>query len=211
MDDVTDPNLIRPMEFLESMAKSNKKDNSNNMLQNVISNGQTFSLTEAGKLVLNTYKDTPHQPNSSTSTANSTPGSKTNNKLITIVPQSNSQIVVLSNNNQNINSKPDSAIKVVKTKPVFTEIKNAKAIPVNKLPFFQNAKSGSPVIKRYVLTNNPNQQSTKDDEVKKLQEEIKNLKQELDDYKELIIAKDLEIEKLKKKFNALNTTTNNNV
>ena len=198
IEHLNDTNLVRPMDFLESIAKSNKKDKDNNLLQNVISNGQSFSLTEAGKLVLNTYKD---QQNVSSSVTNNNTINSKNNKLITIIPQSN---IVLLSNNQNVNSKSDSnnsPIKVMSKKPVFTDMKNAKAIPVNKLPIFQGK---SPFIKRYVITNNPNQQQSsnnKDDDIKKLNDEIRNLKKELEDYKELIIAKDLEIEKLRKKFN----------
>lgn len=207
-----DNNMIRSMDFLESIAKSNKKDKDNNLLQNVISNGQTISLTEAGKLVLNTYKDQQNSSSNSNNVVsgklNNTSGNSNSNKLITIFPQANNHIVLLANNQNTSknNDSPNSSIKVINKKPVFTEIKNAKGINVNKLPFFQN-KSGPQVIKRYVLTNNPNQQSSnnvKEDENKRLQDELKNLRKELEDYKELIIAKDLEIEKLKKKLNINN-------
>ena len=201
--DHSNEDMMRPMEFLESIAKSNKKDKDHNMLQNVISNGQTISLTEAGKLVLNNYnnKDQQSQQNSSSSSNNS--GNK--NKLITIYPQSN---IVLLSNNQNKSDHSNSPIKVVPKKPVFTEIKNAKAIPVNKLPFFQTKPGTNQVIKRYVLTNTNQSGSVQvkeeQSEIKRLQDEIKNLKKELEDYKGLIIAKDLEIEKLKKKINVNN-------
>lgn len=196
-------NMSRPLEFLESISKSTKKEkDNNNMLQNVISNGQTISLTEAGKLVLNNYNKEPTGgASSNSSTANSSGKGNNANKLITIYPQSN--IVLLSNNQNSKSEHSISPIKVVPKKPVFTEVKtqNGKAIPVNKLPIFQAKPGTNQVIKRYVLTN-PNQ--SKDEEVKKLQEDIKSLKRELDDYKGLIISKDLEIEKLKKKFNVNN-------
>lgn len=203
---------MRSLEYLESMNKSNKKEK--DMLQNVLSNGQTISLTEAGKLVLNNYKEPSQQGSSGMSNNNRS------NKLITVYPSSQSNIVLLSNNQNNPNSgtiklEPGTApIKVVTKKPVFTEViktTNGKTIPVNKLPFsFQSKPGSNQVIKRYVLTNTPGGTGTgqaKDEEIKKLNEEIRNLKKELGDYKELIIAKDLEIEKLKKKLTANNTTT----
>lgn len=203
---------MRSLEYLESMSKANKKEK--DMLQNVLSNGQTISLTEAGKLVLNNYKEPSQQGASGLSNNRS-------NKLITVYPSPQSSNIVLVSNNQNnsnsgtIKLEPGTSpnIKVVTKKPVFTEIKttNGKTIPVNKLPFsFQSKPGSNQVIKRYVLTNTPGGTTgagqAKDEEIKKLNEELRNLKKELGDYKELIIAKDLEIEKLKKKLTASNTT-----
>lgn len=197
---------IRSLEYLESMNKTNKKEK--DMLQNVLSNGQTISLTEAGKLVLNNYKEPPQQGPSGVNSSRA-------NKLITVYPSSQSNILLLSNNQNSTNSSikvepGTSPIKVVTKKPMFTEIKttNGKPIPVNKLPFtFQSKPGSNQVIKRYVLTNTPaTVQQAKDEEIKKLNEELKALRKEVGDYKELIIAKDLEIEKLKKKIATSNTT-----
>lgn len=199
---------IRSLEYLESMNKSSKKEK--DMLQNVLSNGQTISLTEAGKLVLNNYKEPPQQ---NASSLNNSRG----NKLITVYPSSQSNILLLSNSQNSSNSgikvEPGtSPIKVVTKKPVFTEIKttNGKPISVNKLPFsFQSKPGSNQVVKRYVLTNTntPSTAQAKDEEIKKLTEELKSLKKELGDYKELIIAKDLEIEKLKKRIVNSNSTS----
>src|SRR5699024_2267657 len=114
-------NMSRPLEFLESISKSTKKEKDNNMLQNVISNGQTISLTEAGKLVLNNFKEPTGGVSSNSSTANNSgKGNNNANKLITIYPQSN---IVLLSNDQNKSGHSVSPLKVVPKKPVFTEVK----------------------------------------------------------------------------------------
>lgn len=184
IDDDEDKSLNSSSESI----KTSKKD----LLHNVISNGQTISLTETGKYILNSYKDQQTSSNANNVNANS---SSNNKKLIAIYPPSN--IVLLSNNQTG--SKNDSQIKVMPKKPMTADGKNTKSITVDKLPFY-TSKPVSQVVKRYVInTNQTSVLQEKDEEIKKLNDLIKNLKKELEDYKGLIISKDLEIEKLRKR------------
>lgn len=117
------------------------------------------------------------------------------NKKIYTINNNQSPILVLTNDSTG--SKTDvgnGSIKVINKKQVFTEIKNTKNIQ-DKYQIF-NSKHG--VVKRFVIKDQGN--SPKDEEIRKLQDENNKLKRELEEFKSLIISKDLEIERLKKRF-----------
>lgn len=173
---------------------------------------QTLQQTAAGKLIVN-------------NTSITSLGNNSNAKKLYTINSQNSNILLLSSPNSgssNSNKLNDGTIgtssgpiKLMTTvgsnkKPVFTEIKDAKSL--EKFQFFNSSnKSGSqPVIKRFVI-NNPNQTNStviqeKDAEIAKLKDENGKLKKELEEIRSLIISKDLEIERLKK----LKTSNNNN-
>lgn len=186
---VDDMDIVTPTN--EFNGKINKTQKEKDLLQNVLSNGQTIGFTEAGKMVFNSVKP-PQQQQSSSASSNSN-GNNVNSNAKKLVIYQNQPNIVLVQSNSNQQSGKSSEAKVVKKTPIITDLKNAKTIQVDKLPFFGKPGQGQ-VIKRYVI--NP----TQTEDVKKLNEEIKNLKKELEDYKSLIISKDLEIERLKKRI-----------
>lgn len=213
MEDEIDHTSKSGATFKMSHSRTSKADK--DLLQNAMSNGQSLSLTEAGKLVVNSWKgqQQPSGTNSSPTTTITGGGGNNTKKYVAIqcYPQNSSQpnIVLVSNSNQSSGIKSNDmtqSFKIINNKKI-SELKNAKTI---QMPFFKT-NGPQPVIKKVVIQNQQNVIQGKDDEIKKLNEELKKLKQELEEYKGLIISKDLEIEKLKKASasNNSNTTTDN--
>ncbi|UXI18006.1 hypothetical protein NH340_JMT03949 [Sarcoptes scabiei] len=163
-----------------------------------LTNGQTVQMKqiikENDKIYINPLKNNIAN--------NSNPPNQNVSKILTINPQT-SNLVLLSSGTKN-NSTTNGPIKVISKKAFITDIKNSKTIPV------LTTKQGSPAQFNLKLLNRSSNatdiQQIKIEDIKKLQDEASKLRTDLEEYKNLIVAKDLEIEKLKKRIDELEQT-----
>lgn len=209
LDDDSDDKMTSIETTLNKLSQASKNSR--------ISNGQKITLTDAGKLVLNNFsKDESNNNGASTSGSN---GIAANSKLIKVIQTSpSSNLVVLSNG-----SKMDSGLnklqQVNKNRHTSSNPNIVtKTIPLDKFPNYMprgGGQSNQINVKRIVInspssgTSNNSSGSNlatllcqKDEDLRKAQDEIGKLKRELEEYKSLIISKDLEIERLKKQRKA---------